>query len=204
MATHQLGQLFPGESELGHEAAHQLQHLPGAAVLPLVIPFVCLARGLCQGLPSEAVSSPSFAEVLECFSLARKAHRQLGQAQDQFFSILFKRKYTHTSPWQGEQPAEGMAATTRPQPCLCKGRSPVLRGSVPSRVCDGAGDPCGWALPEHSPAAPALPRAPLTFSRNNRRKRQLIVLKTSEQILGRRHSQLVGIANYLQLRKDGS
>lgn len=56
-----------------------------------------------------------------------------------------------------------------------------------------AAGPC---LP--SPAAPALPRAPLTFSRNNRRKRQLIVLKTSEQMLGRRHSQLVGIANYLQ------
>lgn len=30
--------------------------------------------------------------------------------------------------------------------------------------------------------------APLTFYRYNRRKRQLFVLKTSEQILGRRHS----------------
>lgn len=173
-------------------------------MLPLVIPFVCLALGLYQGLPCEAVSSPSFAQVPECFSLAWKVHRQLGQAEGQLFSILFKRKYTHTSPWQWGQPAQGMTATTRPHPCLCKGRSPVLRGSIPSRVCDGAGDPRGWALPERSPAAPALPRAPLTFSRNNRRKRQLIVLKTSEQILGRRHSQLVGIANYLQLRKNGS
>lgn len=42
------------------------------------------------------------------------------------------------------------------------------------------------------------------FYRYNRRKRQLIVLKTSEQILGRRHSQLVNIANYLQLRKNVS
>lgn len=51
---------------------------------------------------------------------------------------------------------------------------------------------------------PSTPQSAADTFRNYRRKRQLIVLKTSEQILGRRHSQLVGIANYLQLRKNGS
>lgn len=59
MPTHQLEQLLPGESELGHEAAQQLQNLPGPGVLPAA--SLCLALGVCQGLPPEALSSPSFA-----------------------------------------------------------------------------------------------------------------------------------------------
>lgn len=57
--------------------------------------------------------------------------------------------------------------------------------------------------PSRNSPVPHQP-APLTFYRYNSRKRQLIVLKTFEQILGRRHSQLVNIANYLQLRKNVS
>ncbi|PKU28150.1 hypothetical protein llap_21545 [Limosa lapponica baueri] len=62
--------------------------------------------------------------------------------------------------------------------------------------------PAAALAAERPPApAPSHQAAPLTFYRYRRRKRQLIVLKTSEQILGRRHSQLVNIANYLQLRE---
>lgn len=57
--------------------------------------------------------------------------------------------------------------------------------------------------PSRNSPVPHQP-APLTFYRYNSRKRQLIVLKTFEQILGSRHSQLVNIANYLQLRKNVS
>lgn len=49
-----------------------------------------------------------------------------------------------------------------------------------------------------------VPHQPAPLTCYNSRKKQLIVLKTFEQILGRRHSQLVNIANYLQLRKNVS
>lgn len=98
-----------------------------------------------------------------------------------------------------------MSLTARLRQCLCKEKKP--------RFCEERVSELGCVM-EHSEnpatvlAAEMLSRsspvpfqaAPLPFYRYNRRKRQLIVLKTSEQILGRRHSQLVNIANYLQLR----
>lgn len=108
LPTHQLEQLFPDESELGHEAAHQPQHLPGPGVLSLLIPFICLALGLCQGLPSEALSSPSFAgspAVLLSSMESTQAVRTSRRPVVQYF--IQEEIYTHLS-LAGEQPAQGM------------------------------------------------------------------------------------------------
>lgn len=130
------------------------------------------------------------------------ANTQLGQAELQLFSILLKRNI-HTSPWQSGARAQGTSLTAHVRLCLCKEKNPRfcesvfltwgVRWSTLWHTCHRAG--CRNAVPHQA--------APLMFYRY-RGKRQLIVLKTSEQILGRRHSQLVNIANYLQLRKNVS
>lgn len=108
-----------------------------------------------------------------------------------------------------EQQAQGTSLTAHLHQCLCEEKK--------SRFCEERVSELGCVM-EHSEKPPTVPAAetlsrtspvphqaaPLTFYGYNRRKRQLIVLKTSEQILGRRHSQLVNIANYLQLRKNVS
>ena len=155
--------------------------------------------------PSEAVSDPFLAGNSRMFHSGMENTQLVRTSGTPVVQYFIKEEIYTPLPGRVERGAQGMSLTARLCPCLCKEKKPRVSelGRVPEHSENPATALAAETLPRTTSPGPQQ-AAPLTRHRYNRRKRQLIVLKTSEQILGRRHSQLVNIANYLQLRKNVS
>lgn len=144
--------------------------------------------------------------VRVCAVFHRSMEDAVSQAQQNSVAQYFIEEETHTTP-PGRAEQEP-SARLRQRLCEEKpSRFREERASEPGCVMEHSQSPATVLAAEMLPgASPVLHQAaPLTFyGWRRRRRRQLFVLTTSEQLLGGRHSQLVNIANYLQLRRDVS
>lgn len=131
LATHQLGQLFPGEPGLSHEAAQQPQHVQHSLVCSHGYSPSLPGSGAVPGLPSEAVSGPSFAGSPGMFLSSTESTQAVRTSRRPVVQYFIQEEiYTHLSLAGGAaSPGHSFEGTARP--VFVQRKEPRFRGSVP-------------------------------------------------------------------------
>lgn len=99
--------------------------------VPMVIPLLCRAPGVCQGLPSEAVSSPSFAGSPGMFLSSTESTQAVRTSRRPAVQYFIQEEiYTHLS-LAGGAASPGHSFEGTATPVFVQRKEPRFRGSVP-------------------------------------------------------------------------